>query len=270
MENKKHIRHEERDRNGRTLFVIDVLISEELYVWIEEDCSFFPCSMFFSEKDKKANDEIDGHYYFLNPSIVIHLPLRLEDKNNSVKIQKEKVFEYTLANPNDIKGIKSLLSELANAILNVPNVEKLFLPDFALNSKGDFDTSHMVKILEEIDDSYSPKDYKSILTEYVEYLFENIVTEGQIISKETNAELLQWIEFFLLFEKEDLVFKDIALADFLELAPNKRFLIDYFLDLIPTNGRMVLIEDLEDDEDLYIYLDRNDQPLCCMFNRRVA
>lgn len=270
MEKATIIRHEEKNQFGRTLFAIDAVIKDELYLWFEEDCCFLPNSDFFHEGDKETNERHDLQCFFLTHTIIIHLPLRLEDKNRSLELKKQEVYDYMRSNAKNHGEIQLQLKALAEEILKIPCIEKVFLPDFALNEQGDYDASQMVKTLEQVDDLYRPTNYKSVLTDYVEYIFDNIFSESQIIDRVSNGSLFEWLDFFISFEKEDLIMEDISLEVFLKTIVQND-IIDYFLDLAQPNGRIVYIyeEDI-DDEDLYIYLDENNRPMCYLFNKRAA
>ena len=133
MEKVAIIRHEEKNQFGRTLFAIDAVIGKDLFLWYDKKCCFYPQSLIVDQAEKEMNALIDGEYFFLTLNIIIHLPLRLEDKNSSVQKKKNEVFDYISSNHTNHLGIEEQLKELAMEILHVRHVEKLFLPDFALN-----------------------------------------------------------------------------------------------------------------------------------------
>lgn len=273
MEKATIIRHEEKNQLGRTLFAIDAIINKEWYLWDEEDCCFYPNSMFFDKEQKETNELIDGEYFFFTPNIVIHLPLRLEDKNAAIKAKKEEVFDYISCNPNNQEGIMLHLKALAQEILRVPNVEKLFIPDFALNEYGDYDAAQMVRELEQADDSYKPVNYKSVLTDYVELIFEQLIEEEIIIDKASNPVFFEWLQFYLLFENKQFTMKDIPLNIFIANAAQNE-MIDYLLELALQDVRMIHVleedEDENEEEQLFLILDKNDQHLGYFIHKRAA
>ena len=272
MEKVAIIRHEEKNQLGRTLFAIDAIINTELYLWFEEDCCFLPNSDFFHEEEKETNERHDLQCYFITPNIVIHLPIRLEDKNAAIKAKKEDVFDYIRCNPKDQEGIILQLKALAQEILRVPHVEKLFIPDFALNEYGDYDATQMVRELEQTDDSYKPVNYKSVLTDYVELMFEQLIEEEIIIDKASNPVFFEWLQFYLSFENKQFTMKDIPLNIFIANAAQNE-MIDYLLELALQDVRMVhVLEDDEDEEEeqLFLILDKNDQHLGYFIHKRAA
>jgi hypothetical protein len=64
MEKAIIIRHEEKNQLGRTLFAIDAVIKKELHLWFEDECFFYPNSMFFDEGEKVPNELNDGQCFF--------------------------------------------------------------------------------------------------------------------------------------------------------------------------------------------------------------
>ncbi len=153
----------------------------------------------------------------------------------------------------------------------MPQVEKVFLPDITINENEYYDASQMVRKLKQAYDSYIPADYKSVLTDYVEFIFEHFIEDEITIDKVSNAMFFEWIQFYLLFENKQLVIKDDSLCSFIAKTAQKE-MIDYLLDLDLMEARMVhfLDDDEDDEEQLFLILDKTDQALCGLINKRAS
>ena len=252
MKIRRNIRHEQKDRNGRTLFALDVHLYEEQMTWFEGTFMYA-----FEEIDEQVVKS-DDHLSFLHTRVVVHLPLDPIRDNEETKDVLEKI--DTCLKKDQYADITPLLEELCKWIMAVDNIAWIYTPDFALDENGNYDDSFIIKELENgehpILQSFSP------LGLYTEYLLNKTDNHATVLSDESHQWLFNCLRFLFQFVPNHFPSERIGMEQV--IAEVEEEIRDYVLDLSSLPGYFMAIRFNEKgkEEVLYAFCTMNDETLC--------
>jgi hypothetical protein len=236
----KNIRYEEKNELGISLFAIDLIIYEEYYYWNEESSSFV--------KKYKIDPSCpkDNQHRFLSVIVKPQFPFDLRVDNLPIQNKIAKIEKMSLrSNIKDELLIKEL-KELSKLILEIPNISKIYLPNFALDKEGNFDESF---VLEQIKlEQYTvnnPKHYH--LGEYAIRLFTKINDEKSYVFYNENKWLCDLQAFYMSYYSNYIINIKLSKEEALDIVdPSLKNLI---LDVYHIPGHFFYVNSIDDDDD---------------------
>jgi hypothetical protein len=238
----KKIRHEVKNEQGRSLFVIDLVINEEPYIWKGRT--------FYSDYKHEINPAqlLDNQYLFLKARIMIHLPYDISCFHEDISPKISQIESFALTPNNSDESIKVNLIELANMIRSIPKIDYLFLPDVALNEHGIYDDTYIKNYVNQRD-NHCFTDLSCPIGVFSIHLLNS--AKGQIIDKNHYCFLLNCLSFANSYFTDETI--QIEVKEVLELMDYKHS--EYIVNLTQTKGHFLLT----DDDSIIIYSNQDNE-----------
>jgi hypothetical protein len=236
--------YELKNENGRTLFMTELCIFETGYFWDE--------GLLLADICENINLDAPGEneLVFLEPKVKVHLPVDIEKRGSGIA-EKKKAIERA-AEKNIQADFTKKLEELSRMINALPEIERIYVPDFALDEFGNYDESFMRKELEKVP-CYEPCPYACTMADYYSLLLVKSINE-EAISPDTAHWEFECFDFSVNLHKEDFQFRDVKRDDVFDLM--KGMNPDPILDRFDHPGSYVQIksEDKEDRDYILAFL----------------
>ena len=253
MKINRKIRHEEKNGNGRTLFVIDVYLYEDIYQWHEGTFIWLP-------EECADQDELkENEFAFLFSKLVINLPIELYLGCKEISDMKQKFDNLLMKDPN--ADISELISELCSLIIAIPNIELIFLPDFALDEIGNYDESFMISALEKQND-HKLQIFPCPIGTYTNYLFDEADKYFSVLSQQSSPWLYNCIRFLFGFVPDEFPSEKLGIDEIIPAIEDG--VKDYVLDLSLEPGYFVRFrfDGKDKEESVFSYVLNDEGPIC--------
>jgi len=252
---KKHS-YEHKNESGRTLFLIEVYVYDQPYVFNK---GFFECE-FEENIDRKFLKS--NEFLICISKVLIHMPYDITEENDELKKKIHQIERMAIANIHS--DLNEKLFELGKMIEDIPYIEKIYAPEFAIDTNGNYDESYMLDFLNK-EKSYNPLAMPITIGAYTDLLFQDIIEQNQEICPKNNLWAFNCIEFALQFFSNHLQIKSISIHSLIQIIDNS--IIDVVLEYMPETSHYLYIEpiDQKDPELVIAFVNKDNKILNYFF-----
>lgn len=248
--------YEHKGDGVKTRFKIDIYVFEEAYLWREGEFQFD------FEETVNLNQLKDNEFGMCFAKLILHLPIDLRHGSEEIK-SKIREIENLLTKHIHL-DITAHLIELCAMIDRIPQIEKIYAPDFVLNEDGNYDDSSILDWLEKNTD-YSPSILPCLIGTYTETTYEELKQNERLLIPDINKWVFNCMHFLFDFIPHEFEIQAIDKQTFFALID--QCFLDQVLDIISQPGCFLRIESVEDrdKEVALVYMNEQNEPLFYFF-----
>ena len=259
MQIVKKIRQQIKNTEGRSLFAIDLVISQDNYVWDGSNYSSF----FLIPGEGKPNDPMcldDDVYNMLSCSVKLIMLINIAPGHAGVRKKIDEIESFAVKNVEDEELLRGKLNELGKVVNDIPLINKIYLPDFALNSNGDYCEEFMRKDLLG-KENFEEESSSDMLEIYMDHILNDFQSTVILFNEKKNAWLFNFVDFMLGFVSESFSTKKLSMQEVVELVDDET--IDEIIDGTDISGYFMSYEQsFSDDDELVIaHLNENQKAI---------
>jgi hypothetical protein len=237
---------EYKDKNKRTLFKVDVSVFQRGYFW-DEGVFMYDLAQSIDLDNPKENQ-----FVFLKAKVRIHLPLFDIPKYFPEIAERIKEIETRAERNLNLDMVWDLIF-LCYLIEEIPQIEKVFYPDLALDEEMNFNEKFFIAELDRLEiepfDSHCPP-----IISYAYHLAENY-KNVDFVTRENAPWVFNFLEFILFTMREEILFVKVDFDYVVDMLKDE-IVLDRILDFYNQPGSFMAIREVEEPtkkEDLLVF-----------------